>query len=85
MNTDLLDAFFLEDGDAYARHKLLEAIRECKKMHAGVVREYAFNRFNVTLNFEAREVTLGDDLTVGPQGEYRLSIEEFEKMLLERK
>ena len=84
MNTKILDAFLSEDGDAQARHKLLDTIREHKSPHA-TIQKYAFNRFNVTLDFEAKKVLLEDDLTVNPQGEYKLGMEEFEKALQERK
>lgn len=84
MNAKLLDEFFSEDGDAHARHKLLDDIRGYGISHTAIVREYMFNRFNVTLNFEIKEVTIGDDLTVGPEGEFRISMGEFEKALLKR-
>jgi hypothetical protein len=85
MNKKLLDEFLSEDADAYSRQRLFEAIREQRTSGAPIVREYTFNRFNVTLDFGTKEVTLEDDLAVGPQGEYKLSVEEFEKALRERK
>jgi hypothetical protein len=81
MNAELLNIFLSEDGDAHARHKLLNAIREQKATSAPMVRKFTFNRFNVTLNFEAKKVSLQDDLTIDPQGEYNLSLDEFEKAL----
>jgi hypothetical protein len=81
MNTELLNIFLSEDGDAHARHKLLNAIREQKTAGTPVVREFTFNRFKVTLDFEAKKASLQDDLTVGPQGEYKVSLDEFEKAL----
>lgn len=84
MNAELLDAFFSEDGDAHARQKLLDAIRKQRATGSRMVREFTFNRFNVTLDFEAKVVSLQDDLTVGPQGEYKLSLDEFERALQER-
>lgn len=81
MHTELLNIFLSEDGDAHARHKLLNAIREQKATGAPMVRKFTFNRFNVTLDFEANNVSLQDDLTVEPQGEYKLSLDEFENAL----
>ena len=85
MNAELLNTFFSEDGDAHARQKLLDAIRKQGATGSRMVLEFTFNRFNVTLDFEAKVVSLQDDLTVGPQGEYKLSLDEFEKALQERK
>lgn len=84
MNTELLNTFLSEDGDAHARHKLLDGIRKQRASGAPTVREFTFNRFKVTLDFEAKQVSLQDDLTVGPQGEYKLGLDEFEKALQER-
>jgi hypothetical protein len=85
MNAELLNTFLSEDGDAHSRQKLLDAIRKQRPPGAPMVREFTFNRFNVTLDFEGKQVSLQDDLTVGPQGEYKLSLDEFEKALQERK
>ena len=83
MNSKLLASFLLEDGDAHARRKLLDIIREHNTSRATVVRKYTFNRFKVTLDFGEDYVMLEDDLAIGPQGEYKLGVEEFEKALLE--
>jgi hypothetical protein len=85
MDAKLLYTFLAEDGDVHARRKILDAIRERKMSGAADVQKYMFNRFNVTLDFGTKEVVLEDDLTVGPQGEYKLSVEEFEKALQNRK
>jgi hypothetical protein len=61
MNTNLLDTFLEEDGDAHARRKLLDTIREQKTSRATIVRKYAFNRFNVTVDFGTKVVVLEDD------------------------
>jgi len=85
MNAELLNIFFSEDGDAHACQKLLDSIRKQGATGSRMVLEFTFNRFNVTLDFEAKVVSLQDDLTVGPQGEYKLSLDEFEKALHEHK
>ena len=85
MNMKLLHTFFSEDGDAHARLKLLDAIRSQRATGTPMMRDFTFNRFNVTLDFEANQVFLQDDLTTGPQGEHTLSLDEFEKTLKERK
>jgi hypothetical protein len=81
MNVKLLDIFLSEDGDAHARRKLLDSIREQRTTGAPLVREFNFNRFNVTLDFETKQVSLQDDMTTGPEGECRFGLEEFEKAL----
>jgi hypothetical protein len=81
MNAKLLDIFLSEDGDAHARQKLLDSIREQRTTGTPLVREFNFNRFNVTLNFETKQVFLEDDLTTGPEGERKFSLDEFEKAL----
>src|SRR6516165_2750348 len=74
MNKELLNTFFSEDGDGHARRRLLDAIREQRATGTPMAREFTFNRFNVALDFEAKQVSLRDDLTVGPQGEYTLGL-----------
>jgi len=85
MNENLLEEFLSQEADAYTRCKLLAEIREQRTTLTPAIREHTFNRFNVTLNFEKKRVSLRDDLMVGPEGEYPLGIEEFEKALQERK
>ena len=85
MNTELLNIFLSEDGDTHAGQKLLSAIGTQRAAGSPMMRKFTFNRFNVTLDFEAKVVFLQDDLTVGPQGEYKLSMSEFEKALRERR
>jgi hypothetical protein len=79
VNAELLNIFLSDDGDVHARHKRLDAISKQRPTSTTVVREFSFNRFNVTLDFEAKRVSLQNDLTLGPQGEYKPSLEEFEK------
>ena len=82
MSTELLNSFFAEDGDAHARRKLLDAIRS-QRASGGttVVRDFTFNRFKVILDFEKQRASLHDDLTVGPLGEYEISLDDFERAL----
>lgn len=84
-NMKLLDTFFFEDCNTQLRQKLLDVILENKTINTTLIKKYTFNRFNIILNFEAREVTLEDDLTTDSQGEYKLSLDEFEKALQEHK
>jgi len=81
MNAELSNTFFSEDGDAHVCHKLLDAIRQQRATGLPLVREFKFNRFNVTLDFEKKQVSLQDDLTVDSEGEYKLGLDEFEKLL----
>ena len=79
MNQNLFYEFLSEDGDAYVRRKISDAIREQRVSGVPAVREYTFNRFNVRLNFETNQATIQDDLM--PHGEHTLTIEELEKAL----
>ena len=83
MNTELLYTFLSEDGDAHVRQKLLNAIREQRATGNRLIQEFNFNRFNILLDFDAKQASLRDDLTVGPEGEHKLGLDEFEKALQE--
>ena len=85
MNAKLLDTFLSEDGDAHARQKLLEAIHKQGVNGTPMVLEFTFNRFKVTLDFEGKQVSLQDDLTAGPPGEFKLNMDGFKNALQERK
>jgi hypothetical protein len=80
MNQKVLSEFLSEDGDAYARQQLVAAMRE-GKLVGRVLQKFNFNRFNVSLDFAAEEVVIEDDLTPGPDGEWKLAMSEFEKIL----
>lgn len=82
MNSALLNEFLTEDADPQIRRKLVDAIREPKNPST---LKFTFNRFNVVLDFEAKQVVIEDDLTVGPDGEFKLGFEEFVSALQERK
>ena len=69
MNAKLLDEFLSEEGDDLATGRLLAAIHEQRTRAAPTVQKYTFNRFNVTLDFETKKVSLEDDLTVDLSGE----------------
>jgi hypothetical protein len=85
MNAELLNIFFSEDGDAHVRQKLIDAIQKQRTSGLPLMQELNFNRINVTLDFEAKVVSFQDDLTVGPEGEYKLDLNEFKKVLHERR
>lgn len=78
MNRQMLDDFLSEDGDPGTRTMLLVALRLPPPM---VVKELEFNHFLVRLHFEERQVLIEDDLIPGPEGQYRLSFDDFEKAL----
>jgi hypothetical protein len=81
MNTELLNTFLSEDGDAYARRELLDAISQQRTTGTPLARKYTFNRFNLILDFETNQALLEDDLTVGPEGEYKIDLAKFERAL----
>jgi hypothetical protein len=65
MNDKILDEFLSEDGDADARRKLLDVIRESNGLGGSVVLKHTFNRFNVRLDLGAKQVIIEDDLMIG--------------------
>ncbi len=56
MNEKLLSEFLSEEADPYVRRKLLDAIREQRVLGVPTVKEYTFDRFNISLDFETKEV-----------------------------
>jgi hypothetical protein len=80
MNSALLSEFLAEEGSLEIREKLLVSIREPDSRAA---LKFTFNRFNIILDYEKKEVTVEDDLTVGPEGEFNLGFEEFVRALQE--
>jgi hypothetical protein len=80
VNNALLNEFLAEEGSPEIREKLLVSIRQ---PNSPAVLKFTFNRFNVILDFEKKEVTVEDDLTVGPEGEIKLVFEEFVRALEE--
>jgi len=78
MNSVLLNEFLTEEGNPEVRRKLLVSIRE---PNSRAFLKFTFNRFNIILNYEKKEVTVEDDLTVGAEGEFKISFEEFIRAL----
>jgi hypothetical protein len=77
----LLNEFLAEEGSSEFRRKLLVSIREPNRRN---VLKFTFNRFNIILDYEKKEVAVEDDLTVGPEGEFKLGFEEFIRALQEK-
>lgn len=74
MNEELLELFLEEDCDQHAQSVLLNAIKA--KVDTDGSEDFTFNRFNVRLDFGAREAVIDDDLNPA-DGEFRLSLENF--------
>lgn len=73
--------FLAEDCDESVRQMLLAEISTHTKANSGVVRDFAFNRFNVSLDFHCRETKIEDDLDTSEQGRISLSLAEFTAVL----
>ena len=84
MSNALLAEFFSEDGDVGVCRRLLDAIRKQKASGDQGIQEFQFNRFIVALDFEKSQAKLKDDLDTGPEGEYKINLQEFELALQER-
>jgi hypothetical protein len=72
----LLADFLLEDCDSAVRQKLRNAIKE-GGANTGLVREFTFNRFNVTLDFAAGNVRIEDELDTSERGLCWVSLSDF--------
>ncbi|MBK3666267.1 hypothetical protein JJE66_34250 [Bradyrhizobium diazoefficiens] len=72
-----MTTFLLDEADANIRKLILDSIDRLTGQDYRGVRKFEFNRFDVSLDFENGEVTLTDDLTVGPAGEFTTSMQEF--------
>lgn len=79
MNNALFEVFLTEDCDAHVRHRLGEAVRQQGETCGKVCQKFTFNRFNVTLDFQAQLVTLEDDLNIDADGKCHISMAEFLK------
>ena len=73
----LLKEFLAEECDAAVREKLIAEITQHGAARANVVREFAFNRFNIRIDFEGEEVRIEDDLDTREQGSCSISLAEF--------
>jgi hypothetical protein len=73
----LLDQFLKEDATPHVRDLLLRAIEELELSRPGAVREFTFNRFNVTIDSNSDMATLQDDLDTSEAGELGMRLSEF--------
>lgn len=83
MTESLLKEFLSNDAPDDVRLELLIAIREGMKSPIRVLQEFNYDRFNIYLNFQTKEVVIQDDLDVSPEGEHKLDMIEFKKALQE--
>ena len=81
MNQQLLADFIRFEAIDYVRELLLNRIAQCGTGEAIGIRKYEFNRYDVTIDCNSREVTIEDDLNPEPDGRGSWSLEEFESAL----
>jgi len=81
MNDNLLREFIEDEYDSDVRDTLLSVIQESKSRPALMKRDFAFNRFNVILDFEFQRVIIEDDLMMEEPSECELGMEAFVQML----
>lgn len=74
MSNEILELFLKEDCDKHAQTVLLSAI-DAKSATEGA-EEFAFNRFNVLLDFGHKEAVIDDELNPS-DGECRVPLEVF--------
>jgi hypothetical protein len=77
MHSQLLENFLREEATEHVRQLLLRHLSECKTGAATGKRTFEFNRYNVTIDVDGKQVTLEDDLDVGPSGRASWPLEEF--------
>ncbi|GAA3956126.1 hypothetical protein [Allohahella marinimesophila] len=76
MSNNLLSEFLHEDHNSYESSELIAEIEEMNKNDSRDIREFFFNRFNVYLHGEKKEVRLEDELDIST-GVVTLSFEQF--------
>jgi len=79
MNLQIVHDFFIEDCDLSTCRMIIVAINKYRDQN--VVREYEFNRFNVTIFFEENSVLIEDDLFTDEEGKSKISLSDFFSML----
>ena len=77
MNHKILKSFLEEEANAHVRKLLLRRISDCQTGAAIGCHKYEFNRFMVTIDCDAKEAVIEDDLTPGADGQGRWSLSEF--------
>jgi hypothetical protein len=80
MSEDLTKAFIEQDCDEHVRSILLEEIMATGLVNDRV-REWTFNRFNVSLDFGKGTAQIEDELNPTPQGSAVLPISELRALL----
>ena len=75
MNAPLLENFLREEATEHVRQLLLRHLSECKAGAATGKRTFEFNRFNVTIDVDRKQVTLEGDFDVGPSGQTSLPLD----------
>jgi hypothetical protein len=81
MQPQLLDSFLREEVTEHVRQLLLRYISDCKTGSALGKRTFEFNRFDVTIDCDAKLVTLEDDLDPGSSGQASWPFDEFASAL----
>ena len=75
----LLALFLNEECIPPLRDRLLAEIKELGE--TPIVRTHTFNRFNLRMDFQNSLVRLDDDLDPGEEGEFELSLADFQREL----
>lgn len=78
-NPSLLIIFLNEECIPPLRDMLLAEIKEFGQ--TPIVRTHVFNRFNLRMDFENSLVRIEDDLDPGEEGEFELSLADFQREL----
>lgn len=79
MSNSLLAEFLEYEMDSTVRQRLKDAMADPEPRKA--LREFAFNRFNVTLDFERKMAVVDDELDPSPEGSVELALEQFAQLL----
>ena len=79
MSDSLLDQFVEYEMNPTVRQLLKDAMADPEPRKA--LREFTFDRFNVTLDFERRVAVVDDELDPSPAGSVEMDLEQFDRLL----
>lgn len=73
----LIERFVVQELDDSVRYILKDAYDERMRSQSVLLREFEFNCFDVSLDFEKGIVTLQDVLSIGESSSFDISIRDF--------
>ena len=78
----ILEQFLAEEAVPYVRKLIFDAVNEHQTRPNEIQKQFEFNRFELTLNFENKTVLIEDILQPSPNGEVRLGLDELLRLIM---